>query len=516
MNDEGDKKLGRMPTVSGVAPDRGKPPSLPPPRIRGYEIRGDLGEAGQGRVWRAMQPSTHREVALKVPRVDLLRSRKALARFEREIELAARLNHPNIARIYDSGTHQGLYYYAMELIDGTLLDQYVRQHQLSAKETMALMRTVCEAMQHAHQNGVIHRDLKPSNILVTEDGQPHVVDFGLAIPWGEENTFRTVSTDGEITGTPAYMSPEQAAGQHEQMDTRTDVYSLGVVLYELLTGGFPYDVDTSMAETLQNIQETDPIRPSKLVRPLDRDIDTMVLKALAKEPDRRYQSVTELRHDIEAWLAGQPILARSDSSLYLLRKVIARHRYTSAVVGLLVLIVIAFGYVSFDLLLAAQRARRELEIVAQQSAQEAAANLAFARQTTLTFFLQAWHDRRIERAQAVAAFFSGEAGSRQERAIRFLLDERPLEQKEAEFRQGPNVEVPGFTDFIIGEHHLHDGNHQAAFEAYQRSWSTIQESAEDQSSRADRWLATHVRARLAELRSPEEPTEQVSSDDDGG
>ena len=315
MNDEGDKKLGRMPTVSGVAPDRGKPPSLPPPRIRGYEIRGDLGEAGQGRVWRAMQLSTHREVALKVPRVDLLRSRKALARFEREIELAARLNHPNIARIYDSGTHQGLYYYAMELIDGTLLDQYVRQHQLSAKETMALMRTVCEAMQHAHQNGVIHRDLKPSNILVTEDGQPHVVDFGLAIPWGEENTFRTVSTDGEITGTPAYMSPEQAAGQHEQMDTRTDVYSLGVVLYELLTGGFPYDVDTSMAETLQNIQETDPIRPSKLVRPLDRDIDTMVLKALAKEPDRRYQSVTELRHDIEAWLAGQPILARSDSSL---------------------------------------------------------------------------------------------------------------------------------------------------------------------------------------------------------
>jgi predicted Ser/Thr protein kinase len=516
MNAEGDKKLGRMPTVSGVTPDQGKPLSFPPPRIRGYEIIGDLGEAGQGCVWRALQLSTRREVALKVPRVDLLRSRKALARFQREIELAARLNHPNIARIYDSGTHQGLYYYAMELIEGLPLDEYVRQHKLSARQTMILMQTVCEAVQHAHQNGVIHRDLKPSNILVSEDGQPHVVDFGLAIPWDQDHTFRTVSTDGEITGTPAYMSPEQAVGQHEQLDTRTDVYSLGVVLYELLTGAFPYDVNTSMAETLRHIRDTDPVRPSKIVRSLDRDIDTIVLKALAKEPERRYQSITELRHDIEAWLAGLPILARSGSSFYLLRKVMARHRHTSTVVGLLALIVVAFGYVSFDLLLAAQKTQRELEIVARQSAREAAANLAFARQTTLTFFLQAWQDRQTERAQAVAAFFRGETGSREEKAIRFLFDERPLEQKVAEFRQGLNLEAPGFTDFIIGEHHLHDGNRLAAFEAYQCSWSTIQESAEDQSSRADRWLATHVKARLAELKSSDAPAEQVPPDEDGG
>jgi len=516
MNDEVKKKLGQMPTVSGVARSQGRPFSFPPPRIRGYEIIGDLGEAGQGRVWRALQLSTHREVALKVPRVDLLRSRKALARFEREIELAARLNHPNIARIYDSGTHQGLYYYAMELIEGTLLDQYVRQHKLSTEQTMTLMQTVCEAVQHAHQNGVIHRDLKPSNILVSEDGQPHVVDFGLAIPWGEENTFRTVSTDGEVTGTPAYMSPEQAAGHHEQLDTRTDVYSLGVVLYELLTGVFPYDVDTSMAETLRNIQDTDPIRPSKLVRSLDRDIDTMVLKALAKEPDRRYQSVTELRHDIESWLADLPILARSASSLYLLRKVIARHRYTSTVVGLLMLIVVAFGYVSFDLLLAAQRARGELEVVARQSAQEAAANLAFARQTTLTFFLQAWQDRRIERAEAVAAFFRGETGSREEKAIRFLLDDRLLDQKDTEFRQELGSEDPGFADFIIGEHHLCNGDRKTAVEAYERGWNAIQELSERHPSRANRWLATHVRARLAELRSPEDPTKEVPQHEDGG
>jgi len=516
MNDAGNKKLGQMPTVSGVTPDRGKPLSLPPPRIRGYEIVGDLGEAGQGRVWRALQLSTHREVALKVPRVDLLRSRKALARFQREIELAARLNHPNIARIYDSGTHRGLYYYAMELIEGMPLDEYVRQRKLSTRQTMTLMQVVCEAVQHAHQNGVIHRDLKPSNILVSEDGRPHVVDFGLAITLSRDNAFRTVSADGEVTGTPAYMSPEQAAGQHEQLDTRTDVYSLGVVLYELLTGGFPYDVDTSMVETLRHIGETDPIRPSKTVRSLDRDIDTMVLKALAKDPDRRYQSVTELRHDIEAWLAGLPIVARSDSSMYLLRKVIASHRYTSTVVGLLALIVVAFGYVSFDLLLSAQRTRRELEIVAQQSAREAAANLAFARQTTLTFFLQAWQDGKVERAQAVAAFFRGETGSREEKAIRFLLDDRPLEQKDDELRQRLGAANPGFADFIIGEHHLHQGNRRAALEACQRSWNALQKSSENQSSRADRWLATHVKARLAELKSSAEPMEQVSPDEEGG
>ena len=295
MNEE----FGKMPTLSRPSASQGQDISVAPPKIKGYEITGELGAAGQGRVWRAVQLSTHREVALKLPRANLLGSRKALVRFEREVELAARLSHPNIARIYDSGLCEGLYYYAMELIEGVPLTQYTKQHKLSIRQILELMRSVCAAVQHAHQKGVIHRDLKPSNILVTEDGRPHVVDFGLAITTDGDSTVRMLSTDGELTGTPAYMSPEQAAGRHEQLDTRTDVYALGVVLYELLTGAFPYDVETSMAETLRSIQERDPLRPSRMARSLDRDIDTMVLKALAKEPDRRYQSVAELRHDID-------------------------------------------------------------------------------------------------------------------------------------------------------------------------------------------------------------------------
>ncbi len=330
MIDERRDKSDDLPAVSGPSPRRegARPPVAP--KIKGYEILGVLGEAAQGRVWRAKQLSTHRQVALKVPRGDLLRSRKAMARFAREIELAARLNHPNIARIYDSGLCEGLYYYAMELIEGVSLDEYVRQHDLSVRQTMELMLMVCEAIQHAHQNGVIHRDLKPSNILVAQDGRPRVVDFGLARTVLGGSTFQTLSTDGEVTGTPAYMSPEQAAGHQGQLDTRTDIYSLGVVLYELLTGDFPYDVTTSTLQTLENIRASEPIRPSKFVRHLDRDIQAIVLKALAKEPDDRYQSAAEMVSDIRNWLDGLPIRARSHSSIYLLRKILSKQRYLLA------------------------------------------------------------------------------------------------------------------------------------------------------------------------------------------
>jgi len=330
MSDQKRDKGDALPPVSGPAPRRARDDRPTAPKIKGYEILGVLGEAAQGRVWRARQLSTRREVALKVPQADLLRSRKAMARFAREIELAARLNHPGIARIYDSGLCEGQYYYAMELIEGEPLDEYVRRHDLSVRETLALMLMVCEAIQHAHQNGVIHRDLKPSNILVARDGRPRVVDFGLARTILGDSTFQTLSTDGEVTGTPAYMSPEQAAGHHGRLDTRTDVYSLGVVLYELLTGEFPYDVTTSTLQTLENIRASEPIRPSKLVRHLDRDIQAIVLKALAKEPNDRYQSAAEMVGDIQSWLDGLPIRARSHSRLYLLGKVLLKPRYLLA------------------------------------------------------------------------------------------------------------------------------------------------------------------------------------------
>jgi len=488
MNPNRPTQPSDLPPASTVSPEQAADIGVPPPQIEGYEILGELAAAGQGRVWRARQLSTRREVALKVPRVDLLRSRKALMRFEREVELAARLNHPDIARIYDSGIHQGLYYYAMELIDGVWLDAYVQEHKLSSRQILQLMQAVCDAVRHAHQNGVIHRDLKPSNILVTKDGQPHVVDFGLAAAIAGESEAGTVSLDGELTGTPAYMSPEQAAGLRERLDTRTDVYSLGVVFYRLVTGSFPYDVKTSMLQTLQNIRESDPIRPSRLVRHLDRDTEAIILRALEKEPDRRYQSVAELKGDIDRRLEGLPVLARSASSLYLLRKIIARHKYTSTVAALLAVIVLGFLCFCLQLIAGLQQTNRELSRQKEFSLRQTSELSRYAEFAVLSKFLSAWHKGDRQAAGVYAMPFA--EGTREALAVRFLQDERPLSDKVSEFEQKLRDTEPGFVDFVLAEHYLKEGNTPEAIRAYQACLST------KDLAQADPWLAIWVRSRL--------------------
>ena len=244
-----------LPPISGPGPggSSGEPRGVP--EVGGYEILEFLGEGGMGAVWRAVQSSTRRQVALKLLTRTTPGSHKAHTRFEREVELTARLQHPNIARLYDSGAYRGVYYYAMEVIDGVPLDQYVEENRLTQRQTLKLMRTVCEAVQHAHQCGVIHRDLKPSNVLVTSDGHPHVLDFGLAKACLEKDWRLPETTDGGAVGTPAYMSPEQAAGHGEHLDTRTDVYSLGVILFCLLTGESPHDLSGTRYEVLRRIAE---------------------------------------------------------------------------------------------------------------------------------------------------------------------------------------------------------------------------------------------------------------------
>jgi serine/threonine protein kinase len=482
-----------LPTASALTPEQAVGQPAPPPQIEGYEILQELAAAGQGRVWRARQLSTRREVALKVPRVDLLRSRVSLTRFEREVELAARLNHPHIARIYDSGIHQGLYYYAMELIDGMWLDTYVREHNLSLPQILGLMAAVCDAVQHAHQNGVIHRDLKPSNILVTRDGQPHIVDFGLAAAIAREDQAGTVSLEGEVTGTPAYMSPEQAAGRRERVDTRTDVYSLGIVFYKLVTGSFPYDVNSSMLQTLQNIRERDPVRPSKLARHLDRDAEAIILKALEKEPARRYQSVAELKADIDRRLEGMPVCARSTSSLYLLRKIIARHRYTSTVAALLVVIVLGFLGFSLQLSVGLQQKDRELLRQKEWSVDQEVWFARYAQARLLTRFLEAWQrgDRQsLDYRGGKASFHTG---TREARAMRFLEDERRLDDKISEFRQQLQTDEPGFAEFIIAEHYLHDGQPGRAEAAYRACLSAPGLEGKDPE------LAVWIRNRLYQL-----------------
>jgi len=286
----GHRDDGTLPPISGPEPEEGLDSSRAVPEIEGYQITALLGEGGMGTVWSAMQSSTRRHVALKLLGRGAFGSERDRARFEREVELTARLQHANIGRIYDSGLHQGVHYYAMELIEGKSLDKYVEEHGLTQRQFLELMQTVCQAVQHAHERGVIHRDLKPSNILVTPDGQPHILDFGVAKAFLERDSDKSISTDGEAAGTPSYMSPEQAAGHLDEIDTRTDVYGLGVMLFRLLTGESPHDLSGTRYEVLRRIAEEEIKRPRDITKDVDRELEALLLKALAHDPKDRYPS----------------------------------------------------------------------------------------------------------------------------------------------------------------------------------------------------------------------------------
>jgi eukaryotic-like serine/threonine-protein kinase len=224
------------------------------PAIVGYQILKELPRGGQAMVYLALHLATKSKVALKVLHPDFHHSARAKRYFEQEVEFASRLHHPNIVAIRDSGVIQGLYYFAMAYIRGEPLNHYLKALDLSTQDKLVLFSKICDAMAHAHQHGVIHRDLKPSNILVDERGEPQVLDFGLAKSMDAMNRtdegpdFATLT--GEIRGTLAYMAPEQAEGHPNSIDVRTDVYALGVVLYRMLTGAFPYDVSGSALNTL--------------------------------------------------------------------------------------------------------------------------------------------------------------------------------------------------------------------------------------------------------------------------
>jgi serine/threonine protein kinase len=294
-----------------------------------------------GVVWQARQLSTRRNVALKVMGAGSFASDRARQRFEREVELAAGLEHPNIARVYESGLCRGVYYYAMEWVHGVDLAEYVAAYHLSRQQVLELMRAVCLAVQHAHQRGVIHRDLKPSNILVSEDGQPHVLDFGVAKALrsaaepglsGSKPPAAKVTEEGEMTGTPTYMSPEQAAGTGAA-DTRSDVYSLGGILFELLTGESPHDLSGTRYEVLRRIAEEEVRRPSQSGRSVDPELEALLLKTLAHDPEKRYATAGELAQDIDNYLKGEPLTARPPTMAYFLLKRMRRYRVQVSVAG---------------------------------------------------------------------------------------------------------------------------------------------------------------------------------------
>ena len=300
-------------------------------RIGHYRIIREVGKGGMGVVFEAEQDSPRRNVALKVINVGVV-SQNLLRRFEYEAQVLGKLQHPGIAQIFEAGTFDAgagtQPFFAMEFIKGEPLTEYADHHKLSTRDRLELMIRICDAVQHAHQKGIIHRDLKPGNILVDSSGQPKILDFGVARATDSDVQTTTLRTDiGQLIGTIPYMSPEQAAGDPDELDLRSDVYALGVVAYELLAGRLPYDLRRKMIhEAVRVIREDDPTPLSSVNRIFRGDIETIIGKALEKERNRRYPSASALAADIGRYLNDEPIEARPPSVRYRVGKFARRNK----------------------------------------------------------------------------------------------------------------------------------------------------------------------------------------------
>jgi hypothetical protein len=387
------------------------PTEKPGDRIGHYKLLQQVGEGGCGVVYMAEQDKpVRRRVALKVIKLGM-DTRSVIARFEAERQALALMDHPNIAKVLDAGaTDTGRPFFVMELVRGIKITDYCDQNKLSTRERLELFIPLCHAVQHAHQKGVIHRDIKPSNILVTlHDGVPvpKVIDFGIAKATDQRLTDKTLFTQFEqFIGTPAYMSPEQAEMSGLDIDTRTDIYSLGVLLYELLTGQTPFDAKALVAGGLermrQTIRETDPERPStrlssmaaneltttarrqraeppRLISLIRGDLDWIVMKAMEKDRTRRYETANGLVLDVQRFLDNEPIAARPPSNLYRLQKLVRRKKATFAGVGAVSLALVLGFIVSLYLFLQERQARRRAVAAEQEQARlrQAAERTAF-------------------------------------------------------------------------------------------------------------------------------------------
>ena len=317
--------------------------------IGAYTLRRLIAAGGMGAVYEAWQKQPRRPVALKLMKSGIA-STSALRRFEYEAQLLARLRHPGIAQVFDAGTHDDgtgpVPYFAMEYIPRAApITEYASANHLSTRQRLELFIRVCEAVHHGHQKGIIHRDLKPSNILVDSTGQPKVIDFGVARSIDSDMAITTLLTSvGQLIGTLQYMSPEQCAADPHDLDTRSDVYALGVVLYELLCGQLPYDVSGApIHEAVRIIGEQSPTRPSTHSKALRGDLETITLKALEKDRKRRYQSAADLARDLQRYLDNDPIAARPPSAAYRTRMFVRRHRVGTAAAVLAFAGVLAFG-----------------------------------------------------------------------------------------------------------------------------------------------------------------------------
>ena len=420
-------KLETEATIADIPP--AAPHALLPSTIGKYRILSLIGEGGMGSVYKAEQDSPRRTVALKVIKAGVA-SGRLLHRFEIEAQILGKLDHPGIATIYEAGTFgegRGAQpFFAMEFIEGRELLDYADSKKLGTRERLKLLAKIAEAVQHAHQKGVIHRDLKPGNILVNKDGQVKILDFGVARVTDADIQTATMQTDiGQLIGTLPYMSPEQASGNPDDLDTRSDVYALGVIAYELLTGQMPYDLRQKMIhEAVRVIQHDEPRSLSTVNRTFRGDIEIIVGKALTKEKDRRYQSASALAEDIKRYLHNEPIEARPPSTWYQLSKFSKRNKALVAGVAAVLVVSVLGAVISVNFALG-EAAQKELAIENANAAREAqqAAELA-----------QAEEAKRSEELKLVANFQSEQLGEIDPQMMgvnlrRSLIDSVPEDQQ---------------------------------------------------------------------------------------
>ncbi len=351
-------------------------PGRMPKEIGRYHIKRVIASGGMGTVYEAVQEHPRRTVAVKVMKHGIA-SRSAMRRFEYESQILARLRHPGVAQVYEAGTHDdgsgAVPFFAMEYIPNAKpITQYAKEKKLGTRERLHLFGKVCDAVHHGHQKGIIHRDLKPSNILVDSTGQPRIIDFGVARATDSDLAVTTLQTDvGQLIGTVQYMSPEQCEADPHDLDTRSDVYALGVVLYELLCRKLPYDVSkVAVYEATRMVREHQPTRLSTIDRALRGDVETIVFKALEKDRERRYRSAADLADDISRYLTGEAVIARPPSIVYQLRVFARRNKAFFGAVAAVFVVLVAGVVVSTSLYLHSERQRKRAVIAEQVQSRE--------------------------------------------------------------------------------------------------------------------------------------------------
>ncbi|MAG58321.1 MAG: hypothetical protein CMJ83_18700, partial [Planctomycetes bacterium] len=503
-----------------------------PDRIGRYKILERIGEGGMGIVYLAEQTEpVHRKVALKIVKLGM-DTHQVVARFEAERQALALMDHPGIATIYDGGaTEHGRPFFVMEHVPGVDITEWCDHHRLSIEDRLRLFSEVCEAIQHAHQKGIIHRDLKPGNILVMPGeagGQPKIIDFGIARATTQRLTDKTLHTRrSEVIGTFHYMSPEQADPMGIDVDSRTDIYSLGVLLYQLVTGVLPFDQETFEGKPYSDVQrlirEQDPLRPSTridrlgdtsidiakrratdartLKSELRGDLDWITLKAMEKERTRRYASASEFAADIQRHLRHEPVLAAPPGEIYRLLKFARRNR-SAVTAGILIFLALAGATVGTTLALLEARAARDAERALREVATKARADERKNRTRA---------EKEAGRAQAVTDFLHGilaEANPRTsltgDTTVGALLD-RAASRIADDLRGQPLAEARART--MLGEAYLnHDDLHKAEAQL-RRALAILDDSPEgeleDFSAVLEPLAWTHIR--LGRFAGPEPP-----------